>query len=57
MSIFLFQICIMPFWVIFERCTMNYNGVDIFDDYQIGCISFRIYKSKETKIKWQLKHF
>ena len=52
MSIFLFQICIMPFWVIFERCTLNYNGVDIFDDYQIGCISFRIYKSKETKIKW-----
>jgi hypothetical protein len=48
----LFEIENMPFCVFFDRSSINYNGVNIFDDYQLGFISFRKYKSKNSKILW-----
>jgi hypothetical protein len=47
-----FDICLMPFWTFFNKTTVNYNVIDIFDDYQIGYISIIIYKSKETRELW-----
>ena len=47
MTIGKLQIVIMPFWENYSKSGCNYNGVDIFDSYQIGYIEIRKYKSIE----------
>jgi hypothetical protein len=47
-----FEFQLMPFWTFFNKTTVNYNGIDVFDDYQIGYISIIIYKSNETRELW-----
>lgn len=48
----LYGVGIIPFWNWYSKHTLNYNGNDIFTDYQIGYFYIRKYKSYELKTLW-----